>query len=52
MESNHRWQIQGLSPYRLAMPQQMAGEERIGLSMSVLETAVMPFNYSPTTIFL
>ena len=26
---------------------QMAGEERIELSITVLETAVMPLNYSP-----
>lgn len=26
----------------------MAGEERIELSITVLETAVIPFNYSPS----
>lgn len=33
---------------------QMAGEERIELSITVLETAVIPFNYSPknSTIIL
>lgn len=32
----------------------MAGEERIELSITVLETAVIPFNYSPknSTIIL
>lgn len=29
---------------------QMAGEERIELSITVLETAVMPLNYSPNGV--